>query len=271
MPDPRIDTGGNLAFLLETPAGQVVQKLYRQRKGWLREEVRATLGAARGAKTSSRAEARRVTEAQQLRHWLERGFDVPRLIEPADAALAPGPYNLIEFVEGPVLLYALASQSGRSLDERRKLMAGYARSWHARHAAALDQDDPRLLQEHGTLEHVIVCAERFVTIDHEQAFRAGTRTLPLVAKEFASALRSLLKGTGPETFEDLLGALISGYDDEELLQSILAQFINHPSPLWRAVRRIDRIREQRRGADRGKFAALDRLASRLRQRSPRRS
>jgi len=263
VPDPRIDTGGNLAFLLVTPAGPVVQKLYRQRKGWLREGIRATLSVVRGAKTSSRPDVRRATEADQLRHWRDRGFDVPRLLEPAHAALAPGPFNLIEFVQGPVLLYALTPGSGRSLGERRELMARYAHAWHERHAAALAQDDPRLLQEHGTLEHVIVRSERFVTFDHEQAFRPGTRTLPLVAKEFASTLRSLLKGAGPEVFEELIGALVSGYDDRDLLRAILAEFVDHPSVFWRGLRRLDRLREQRRGSDRGKFAALDRLAAHL--------
>jgi hypothetical protein len=254
---------GNLVFVVETKAGRLVQKLYFPRKSPARENFRAALGFLRGIKSSPRAEVRRLTEASQLRHWREQGFDVPRLIEPAAAGLGPGPYNLCEFVEGDGLLQCVRREGGRSLAERRGLLGRYAATWATRHSAALQLNDPRLLQEHGTLEHVIVSGERFVTFDHEQAFRPGAAVLPVVAKEFASSLRSLLKGCGPEAFEELLDALMSGYGNDDLLRSLSEHFTQNPSPLWRRVYAIDRQREFKRGADRGKFAALERLATRI--------
>lgn len=252
---------GNLVFVIDTAAGRVVQKLYFPRKSPLREGFRAALGVLRGLKTSPRAAARRLTEASQLRHWREQGFDVPKLLEPAEAGFVPGPYNLLEFVEGEVLLQSLRRDSGRTLVARRDLLARFADAWQQRHAAALQRDDPRLLQEHGTLEHVIVSGDRFITFDHEQAFRPGAAVLPVVAKEFASKLRSLLKGCGPEAFDELLDALVTGYGNDELLRRMIDHFSHNASPFWRLVYRIDRQREFKRGPDRGKFAALERLAA----------
>jgi len=254
---------GNLVFTFETKVGRVVQKLYFPRKSRLREGFRAALGRLRGTKTSQRASQRQLTEATQLVHWREQGFDVPRLIAPAEIDFVPGPYNLFEFVDGEVLLQALRREGGRSLADRRELMARYAASWQERHAAALERDDPRLLQEHGTLEHVILSGDRLVTFDHEQAFLPGTAVLPVVAKEFASGLRSLLKGCAPEAFDELLDALISGYGNDELLRAMVEQIRQPPSPFGRWVTGLDRRRELKRGADRGKYAALDRLAGRL--------
>ena len=70
---------------------------------------------------------------------------------------------------------------------RVELLSRFAADWGARHARALADNDPMLVHEHGSVEHVLVVGEapdeRFVTIDLERRYTARTAVEPVVAED----------------------------------------------------------------------------------------
>lgn len=258
---PAID--GNRVWRVDTPAGAFLQKLYYPRKGAWREGLRALVARLLGAKSSPRAAVRRRTEERLLRHWRAAGCDVPALVEPADAGLSAGPGLLTEFVEGPQLLELMRRRSALPREQRDPLLRRFGASWAARHRLALKRDDPSLVQEHGTLAHVLVSGERMVTYDLEQAWRPGRPVLAALAKELSGVLRSLARVTEPETLQGDLAALVAGYGDRAQLAAIVGEVLQSPSPWRRLVRRLDRWREERTGKVGGTYPTVERLAALL--------
>lgn len=244
---------GNLLFRSAEPGGDVLLKVYRQRKSawnnfwgnvserWL--EGKRGVGAAR----------RCATEAAGLAAWSAAGFDVPRRVERERPAwVGDHPFLAMEFVEGPTLHEALAD-AARPLLERRNLVGRLARDYARRHRCALERGDPLLVHEHAMVRHVLVSGDRLVTFDFEHAYRSGFPLPVALAFELSSTLRSLER-LGADCFE----AFVEGYAEPELLAQICRMF-RSPSLRWRTYRWYE---ARRRGAA-SKTAAIERLAARL--------
>ncbi|MCU0724222.1 MAG: hypothetical protein MUE73_00300 [Planctomycetes bacterium] len=251
---------GNRLWVVPAEGGPVVQKLYGPRYG----PIRRMLTALAGRKTGCAPEARRRTEACLLALFASHGFPVPRDRSAELPWLASDRVLVLEYVAAPPLGNILRE---RLFDRRRRdgLLGRFAAAWCARHRKALDLCEPRLVQEHGTFDHVLVDGDRFVTIDLEQGFRPGQRVAPLVAKEVAGYLRTLWNRTSREIFEADLRAIVSGYPERGILRSAAVEYVGgdgrRPKLRWR----VDAILRKFGGRGAAKYApllALSRLLAR---------
>jgi hypothetical protein len=253
----------NRVWRTETPSGPVIQKYYLERAGPIRAVLRDLLIRAIGVKTVACPSARRATERRLLARWRAAGFDVPEDLTERHAWIAGPRVGVYEFVEGTPL-YDLLRRPDLGADERRDVLRRFAADWSRRHAEALRSGDPELLQEHGTIRHVLVAGPRLVTIDFEQAFLPRPDLRPLVAKEIASYLRSLWKRVGPEQFQADLAAILEGYADRKILRAAADEYLVPRTfarrLLWAGDRRMRAVRG---GRDRAKYGPLEALRAAL--------
>jgi hypothetical protein len=267
---------GNRVWRVETASGPVLQKLYAERGGWLHARLRELATRLRGGKTGTRAASRRATEARLLALWREHGCDVPANISTAYPELCNERTLVLEFVAGPLLGERLHDAA---LDEgaRAALLSAFGATWGRRHRLALARREPGLVQEHGTLDHVIVDgaagAPRFVTFDHENAF-VGEPVEAHVAREVGSVLPSLYRSqpraglrltieVTDARFRADLRALVAGYGDPAPLRAACERYLRPRSAAWRLVCRLDRARDERRGIRAGKYRLLEQLDAEL--------
>lgn len=259
-PDPSL---GNRSWRIDTPSGPVLQKLYRERSGLLVAWVRDLLIRGMGVKTPASPAARRATERRLVAAWRAAGFDVPEDRTDRHPEYGAPDVALFEFVEGTTLHDLLVRPEFRGA-VRRTTLERFAADWGRRHAEALARTDASLLQEHGSVRHVIVAGPRLVTIDLEQAFLPRRDLRPLVAKEVASTLRSLWKRVGPERFDADLAAVVAGYPDPAILRAAADEYLAPRTLarriLWAADRRM---RASRGGRDRAKYGPLEALRAEL--------
>jgi|GEM_PF-295592 len=269
---------GNRVWRAGSPARPVLQKLYGERGGWLHAHLREFFTVLRGAKTGTRAAERRATEARVLALWRSHGCDAPAELSSEHPDLANDRTNVLEFVEGPLLDERLRDPA-LAEPARAALLAAFGAAWGRRHRLALELREPALLQEHATLQHVIVAgppgAPRFVTFDHENAFVRADDVAAYLAKEVASVLPSLYRsqprppGARQATADKDarlaadLRALLVGYGDPAPLRAACAHYLQPRGMLWRAICRLDRAREERRGLRAGKFRLLALLETAL--------
>jgi hypothetical protein len=255
---------GNRIWRVETAAGPVVQKLYRRRTPWPREEIRALLTRLGGRKTSPRAAWRHSTERRLLALWSEAGLDVPRDLS-ADHPELTAPLGLVmEFLGGTHMLHLLKPKAGTSAAERDRLLRRFAAGWKWRHDLALSRSEPAFIQEHGSLAHVLVTGDRLVTFDLEQGYRSHGSVLPVLAKEVADTLRTLMSRGDRTTFHQDLCSIAAGYGDVDRLRAVTDYYLHNKNPLRAMLWRLDRWRERRLGRRASKYEALEALQAALR-------
>jgi tRNA A-37 threonylcarbamoyl transferase component Bud32 len=244
---------GNLLFRCADPGGDVLLKIYRQRKSGWRDLWSNVSERWVERKRGASADRRRVTEAAALAAWTAAGFDVPRLVDrDRPAWIGVHPFVAMEFVAGPTLHEALADPA-RPAAARRDWVDRLAREHAHRHRRALDCREPLLVHEHAMARHVLVSGERLVTFDFEHAYQARFPVAVAVAYEVASTLRSLER-IAPEYFN----AFVDGYAEPKILAASVRLF-RSPSLRWRIYRHYE---SRRRGAE-SKTAVMERLAARL--------
>lgn len=257
---------GNRSWRVETRDGPVLQKLYVERAGAIRGVVRDLLIALSGVKTSARAAERWATERRILEKWRAAGFDVPRVLTDERRDLGGPCVAILEFVPGRPL-YDLLVRKDLAAGERASILRRFAAEWGRRHAAAISAQDADLIQEHGSIRHVLVAPDRMTTIDLEQAFLPRKDVRPLVAKEIAGYLRSHWKRTGAEAFARDLDEIVAAYPDPSILRGAADEYLRSGSALRGLVWRIDRAaRRLRGGRDRAKYGPLQLLDEVLRRR-----
>lgn len=246
---------GNRIWRVSVPGGTVLQKLYGERGSWLAAAKRELGSRLRGGKTSTRAAARRATEARLLRLWREAGLEVPADLSAVHPELANARTLVLEDVPGVLLSEALVDPA-LPPGQRDELLRRFARACRARHDLALARGEAGLIQEHGTVQHVIVSGERLVSFDLENAFLPRRDLRPLLAKEIASILRSLARLGDEARFRRDLAVVVSAYGDLDRLRDA-ARFYLQPSSLrWRIVWALDRLHEEREGKAHGKYRVL---------------
>jgi len=246
---PAAEWGGNLVFRVRTAEGSVIHKIYRNRHGLVRTWVRCLLVRAARVKTGTDATSRWRTEADVLAVWRAAGFDVPADESPLHPELA-GPRRLVlEDVAGHSMLTLLASKEMRRKRDtallpcaaRDELLRRFAEVWCRRHALAMARSEPRLVQEHGGFQHVLVSGQRLVHIDFEQAFLRPGNLRAKIAREMAGYLRSLYKRIDADVFRAYVEALADGYGDREFLSACVNEYLSNPDPRLRAVWAVDRF------------------------------
>ena len=244
---------GNLLFRCAEPGGDVLVKVYRQRKSRWSDFWGNVSERWFERKRGVSAARRRDTEAAGLAVWRAAGFDVPRLVERERPPwVGDHPFLAMEFVHGPTLHEAL-EEPARQPAEKEGMVARLARDQARRHRCALERNETLLVHEHAMARHVLVSGDRLVTFDLEHAYRPGFPLPVAVAFELSSTLRSLQRlGTSHvETFVD-------GYSEPKILEESCRLF-RSSSLRWRLYRRYE---ARHRGAG-SKTAAMERLAARL--------
>jgi hypothetical protein len=189
--------------------------------------------------------ARRDTERRSLGLWLEHGFDVPRVLdEPLPAWLDGRPALWLEYTPGP-RLFELLHEGRLGPDQGPALVERLGAEHQRRHALALELSQPLLLQEHPTVKHVLVCAERLVTIDMEHGYLPGYPLEVAIGYEVASTMRSLWLDPERPLNEGFGAAFLAGYQDPALLRRACAAYLAASMGGW-FRRRSDRRRRGQR-------------------------
>jgi hypothetical protein len=195
-----------------------VFKLFGRKRSFLRESLRDFGQRVLVGKTGVRAERRARIEQEVLELWRREGFDVPRVEE--NVALPPGvapPVVVMEFVSGRPLDQALADP-GVALAEKERLLEWLGREWARRHARAKELREPKLIQVHASLDHVIhhtghdsARGERLVTFDFEVAWTRRHPIARLAKWERDREDESLQRCAPPQQLAALRAALERGY------------------------------------------------------------
>ena len=231
--------GGNQVFVVETPSGPRVLKLYRGRKRAWREPFR-WFGHLLEGKRSTRPAARHATERESLRLWKGAGFDVPAVYdEPLPDGVEP-PALWMEYCPGSTLRDVVRDES-RALSERQALVRRFGDELARRQARAILDQQPLLIHEHASVFHVLVSRERLVSFDLEGGYRPHVSLPRALEQELGGLVRSLLRAV-PEHIEALVDALVDGYvtADEGAAEQLrqIAERGAHGGGLVRWVRRI---------------------------------
>jgi hypothetical protein len=254
----RRGSGLNAVWRITLDGAPAVLKTYDTRRGPVRTALTALEHRLSG-RTPYAAAARQRTERDGLRLWRDAGFDVPALHETPLPVRLPVPHLCMEWLPGPTLP-AFLTDAAQPDSAREDALRRFAPAWAARHALALERDEPRLLQEHATLDHVLVSGERLVTFDLEVAFRPGAHVPALIAREICGYLRSILRrlpaAPGIRAFE----VLVAAYPQRDILDTAWREILANPRPAARLLHAIERRLAGRRPWPRHAVAARIRAA-----------
>ncbi|HOW96946.1 MAG TPA: hypothetical protein P5567_10140 [Kiritimatiellia bacterium] len=256
-------SGLNAVWKIRLPAGPAILKTFSRRRGraqTLLTEINHRLGGL----TSFTARGRRRTEAAILALWRDADLDAPRLLDdPPGLALAL-PHLCMEFVDGELLSHRLADES-RPLAERDALLVRFLRAWSDRHALADERRYPRLIQEHGSFEHVMVAGDRLVTFDLEVSFQRSRDVRACIVAEIVGYVRSLFRLLPAPLAGHYLGVVVREYPRREYLEEVPRRLLRHPNPVLRAIHFLDR-RLLRKPGKWHKYRVAELLMSELKMR-----
>jgi hypothetical protein len=250
----------NRIWRVPTADGALVQKLYCERGPFLRR-----LGTHLGnvffpLKTRPGARGRHRTERRLLRAWREAGLAVPIDLTDRHPELGGPRVAILEFVEGRPL-GSILRDDDLPRDERDELLGRFARDWGHRLGLALDGGRSDLVQNHATIQHVLVTPDRLVSIDLERHQRSRN-LLPLIAREVGNVLKSLAKRAKPE---DVLRAdltvIVRSFPRRQLLEDVVREAFRSRSPFRRVGWAFDRLRTRLRRKPHTRYTALAALES----------
>jgi hypothetical protein len=244
---------GNLLFRCSEAGGEVLLKVYRQRKSGWSDFWGSVSERWIERKRGVRASHRRDTEAAGLAAWLAAGFDVPRRIERQRPAwIGDHPFVAMEFVEGRTLHEALEDPT-LAAAQKQALVERLAIDQARRHRLALERGDTLLVHEHAMARHVLVAGGRLVTFDLEHAYQPDFPVPVAITHELSSTLRSLER-----LGESHAAAFVASYAERGILLESCRLF-RSATIGWKLYRRYE---TRRRGAL-SKTATMERLAARL--------
>jgi len=255
-------SGLNAVWLIRRDRRRVVLKTFSRRRARIRT-VLLDVGHGLTGRTRYNAWARYRTEAENLSIWRREGFDVPELLPPLPASEMPLPHLCMAYVSG-VLLSDFMTDPDVSPKQKETVLVRFLHAWGARHARAEALAEPRLIQEHGTVNHVFVSGDQLVTFDLEISYTGTRRLRSLIGAEIIGYLRSLLKGHTPEAAQRILDLLVREYPHREYLEAACTELFQNPNPGRRLFHALDRCL-LRRPDKMHKFRAAEILAEAMRR------
>ena len=259
-------SGLNAVWAIRVGVHPAILKTYSSRRSPV-QTVLNDLGHRLSGRTGYTARARQETERRNLLLWQQAGFDVPGLLPLPEALEFPLPVLCMEYVEGPTLSAFLADAAVPP-ERKEQVFVRFLSQWGERLGRAERERQPRLVQEHGTLEHVLVSADRLVTFDLEVSFTRAARVRDCIDAEICGYLRSLLKRQAPAVGARLLELLVRNYPHRHHLDSVYADLFRSPRPVSRLVHALDR-RFLRKAGNVDKYRAAERLDEALQARQDR--
>ena len=260
--------GLHCVLKIELAGRPLVLKVYGRKRDRLRDFLRDVGHRVLIGKTGMTPLARRRTVRETLALWRAHGFDVPATVDAPLPATVPPNHLLCEFVPGRLLHLVIADRSV-PLAEKSRLLATLAREWSRRHALALALREPRLIQSHAFLGHVIHVAagtrkdggdsgERLVTFDFEVAWARRAAIPRLISLELAQQFDSLTKWAPREQFESLLASFVRAYPERPRLERMPADVRSGRLPLLAPITRLGlALRERGPGRKRAMLAAFE--------------
>ncbi len=252
----RRGSGLNAVWKLHLPDGPLILKTFSSRRS-PGKTLLTHAGNRLGGRSSYTARGRQRTETTNLALWKDAGLDVPRLLPPPPGLNLPLPHVCMEFLEGQPLSGFLANDS-LPLPQRDDILIRFLHSWAARHALALDRQDPRLVQEHGSFEHVMWTGSRLVTFDLEVSFLPSRPVLPCLVDEICGYLRSLFRLLPDPLARHYFELIVQHYPRRDFLQEIPRRLLHHPHPFARFIHAFDR-RWLRKPGKQNKYQIAERL------------
>lgn len=253
----RRGSGLNGVWAVRTGGRAAILKTYGRRRSRVQAVLTEVSNLLTG-RSAYHAAARFRTEADCLRRWRAAGFDVPELLPPPDIAL-PCPALLMERLEGPTLAAFLAGPACEA--DKAAAVERLAAAWCRRHRTAFATGERGLIQEHASIDHVLVAGDRLVTIDLETAYRLGTPAA-LVAAELAALARSFLKRLPGAHGLRWLQCFARAYPDRDRILASARHLLANPNPVCRAAFRVHRRATARPGRT-SKYDAAEAMAAAL--------
>jgi hypothetical protein len=231
-------SGLNAVWKIRVDGRPVILKTYSSRRAPFQSCLN-NVGHLLSGRTPYTARARQRTERWNLLLWRQHGFDVPALLPCLPLEKLPIPHLCMEYIEGRTLSAYLADDRIPAA-ERDETFDRFLATWGSRHSRADRLSEPRLLQEHGTLDHVLVSGRRLATFDLEVSFRGGRRVRSCISGEISGYLRSLLKQQSPETSQRLLAMLVRRYPHRSYLEEVCTELLRNGNPLFRLLHALER-------------------------------
>jgi hypothetical protein len=213
--------GGQRVLKVTHEGMPVVLKCYGMKRGRIKTLVRQFGSLFLVGKSSITAGSRCATEREALALWSREGFDVPRLLRVPELEGRADPCLVMEWIPGILMTEALR-EGGAPLPERIALVKRFSPLLCARHDRAVRLDEPRLLMENPTFDHVFVSGDRLVHFDLEIAFRKARDVERLVRRELVGFTWSMAKMSGAE-FPALLEAMIARYPARHRFITVLEE------------------------------------------------
>jgi len=251
--------GRHLVMRVELAGRPAVLKLFGRKRDWLRDWMRDFGQRVLVGKTGMAPVARQRTERESIEIWRAEGFDVPALLDWPLPAAVPPCRLLLEWLPGE-LLSELVYQPGVEPEEKQRLLTRLAREMARRHRRALERCEPRLVQSHASLAHVMVvpvaaappagaataAGERLVHFDFEVAWARRSALERLVVLEVGQWVESIASFAPTEQIGPLIGAFVRAYGETERLRGLVATIRRGRVPLLAPLNRV-RLQLRERG------------------------
>jgi hypothetical protein len=235
---------GNYLYLIPWGGGRVVAKIYYGSRSTL-EYVGKSLGNLVGRKSSQFPRTRWRTEQDSIDVWESHGFRCFRRYPDIEIAELPRQgYMVFEYLPGLHFRDYFRDETV-PFEDRMTTWRRWIPEWCRRHRAAIDECDPRLIQENGDVKHVMLVDDEYLYFDFEMVFKSR-RTRPLVGREILAYMRSVGRFFGEATYDRMMDELVEHYPDKVLLLSAWETAWRHPNPVWRVARALDRLKRTNR-------------------------
>jgi len=209
-------------------------------------------------------------EVDCINTWEKHGFRCFGIYPQVKVeGLPEGGYMTFEYIPGLHFREYFADKSV-PVEERMATWRRFIGEWHRRHAAAVKDNDSRLIHENGDVKHVMLWKGEFLYLDFEMIY-TGKNIRTLVGREICAYMRSVGRFFGDRLYERMTEELIEHYPDKALLMSTYDWAFNDPHPLWKLIRNIDYAAKPKNKKKHSKYeVALD-IKRRLDERSLTRS
>ena len=253
---PRENGLGNMMYKVTGPEGTYLLKLYRRRWNRLQNLVEPLYARYMHRRTSGRAQARFESERDNIATWAREGFDVCRLFDRPLPRGIQGPALWMEYCPGRKLTAVLKDPSV-AWNEKVEHLSALASEMSRRHQRAVTTGNRRLLQKHGTADHILLFEDRRITIDLEGAFLPSYRMEEALVRELSGYLRSF-RVLG-NRLDDGIDTFIAAYAERDLLRQTVHWGLHGTS----LARRLTRFQDQMRRGASSKTNLLARLHARL--------
>lgn len=253
---PRANGLGNAMYKVTGPEGTCLLKLYRRRWNRLQSLSESLYARYVHRRTSGRPQARFESERDNIAAWAREGFDVCRLFDRPLPDGVQGPALFMEYCPGRPLTEVLRDTSV-AWHNKVDHISALASEMSRRHQRAVATGNRRLLQKHGTTDHILLFEDRRITIDLEGAFLPSYRMEEALVRELSGYLRSF-RVLG-DRLDDGMDIFITAYADRKLLHHVVHWGL-HGTSLFR---RLSRLQDRRRRGASSKTNLLARLHTRF--------